>query len=117
MLATIQIEASTVHKLLGVIANSRRYRHHEKNPVRADLIVIDEASMLDIEMMTALLQATPTQAQLVLLGDKDQLASVEAGAVLGNLCEGAEKGGYWSSTINSLASTPCTTGCANPVSG
>ena len=105
LLATIQIEASTVHKLLGVIANSRRYRHHEKNPVRADLIVIDEASMLDIEMMTALLQATPTQAQLVLLGDKDQLASVEAGAVLGNLCEGAEKGGYWSSTINSLAST------------
>ena len=64
LLATIQIEASTVHKLLGVIANSRRYRHHEKNPVRADLIVIDEASMLDIEMPTALLQATPTQASI-----------------------------------------------------
>ncbi|WP_370215276.1 exodeoxyribonuclease V subunit alpha [Idiomarina sp.] len=104
LLANIQVEASTVHKLLGVIANSRRYRHHDNNPVRADLIVIDEASMLDIEMMTALLQAAPIHAQLVLLGDKDQLASVEAGAVLGNLCEGAEKGRYWPATINSLVS-------------
>lgn len=106
LLANIQVEASTVHKLLGVIAHSRRYRHHDKNPIRADLIVIDEASMLDIEMMTALLQATPADAQLVLLGDKDQLASVEAGAVLGNLCEGAENGRYWSSTIDSLTHTP-----------
>ncbi len=78
--------------------------------------MIDEASMLDIEMMTALLQATPTQAQLVLLGDKDQLASVEAGAVLGNLCEGAEKGGIGHRRLT-VWPVPCTTGYANPVSG
>ncbi|RYF55715.1 MAG: exodeoxyribonuclease V subunit alpha, partial [Comamonadaceae bacterium] len=64
--------------------------------------VVDEASMVDLEMMQALLQALPPHARLVLLGDKDQLASVEAGAVLGELCRRADAGHYDSATVQWL---------------
>lgn len=62
--------------------------------VAADLVVVDEASMIDLDMMARLARAVPAGARLVLLGDKDQLASVEAGAVMAQLCEGAGQGGY-----------------------
>ncbi|WP_299310411.1 exodeoxyribonuclease V subunit alpha, partial [uncultured Halomonas sp.] len=74
--------------------DTRHFRHHRLNPLPLDLVAVDEASMVDIDMMAALLDALPPQARLVLLGDKDQLASVEAGAVLGNLCARAEGGHY-----------------------
>jgi exodeoxyribonuclease V alpha subunit len=69
-----------------------------------DVLVIDEASMIDLEMMANLLDALPTHARLVLLGDKDQLASVEAGAVLGDLCRDAEEGWYSPRTLAWLES-------------
>ena len=72
--------AHTLHKLL--------YTRHGTPPVlQADVIVVDEASMIDLELMARLLKAVPAQARLVLLGDKDQLASVEAGAVMSQLCQ------------------------------
>ncbi|WP_353191270.1 exodeoxyribonuclease V subunit alpha [Pandoraea pnomenusa] len=82
--------ALTLHRLLGVLPESadqvgRRFRHHAGNPLPYDLIVIDEASMIDLSMATQLLEAVPEGARLILLGDKDQLAAVEAGAVFGEL--------------------------------
>ncbi|VVE39336.1 exodeoxyribonuclease V subunit alpha [Pandoraea fibrosis] len=82
--------AVTLHRLLGVLPESaeqvgRRFRHHAGNPLPYDLIVVDEASMIDLSMATQLLEAVPEGARLILLGDKDQLAAVEAGAVFGEL--------------------------------
>jgi exodeoxyribonuclease V alpha subunit len=82
-------QASTLHRLLGGRHNTRQFRHHRNNPLVADIVIVDEASMIDLEMMAALLEALPSEATLILLGDKDQLASVEAGSVLGDLCQGA----------------------------
>jgi exodeoxyribonuclease V alpha subunit len=84
-------DASTLHRLLGVIPNSHRFRHHQGNPLRLDLLVVDEASMVDLPMMHKLLTALPPHARLILLGDQDQLASVEAGAVLADICAGLKQ--------------------------
>ena len=90
--------ARTLHSLLGARPDTRQFRHHAANPLDVDVLIVDEASMVHLEMMDALLQALPPTARLVLLGDKDQLASVEAGAVLGDLCRDAAAGGYSAST-------------------
>ncbi|WP_085633646.1 exodeoxyribonuclease V subunit alpha [Pseudomonas sp. R16(2017)] len=90
----IPTEVTTVHRLLGSRPGTRHFRHHAGNRLPLDVLVVDEASMIDLEMMANLLDALPPQARLVLLGDKDQLASVEAGAVLGDLCRDAENGWY-----------------------
>lgn len=95
----IPTEASTLHRLLGSRPDSRRFAHHSRNPLHLDLLLVDEASMIDLEMMAALLDALPHAARLVLLGDKDQLASVEAGAVLGELCANADTPGYRPETV------------------
>ena len=87
-LSRVPEEASTLHRLLGVIPNSPQFRHHQDNPLRLDLLVVDEASMVDLPMMHKLLSALPSHARLILLGDQDQLASVEAGAVLADICAG-----------------------------
>ncbi len=86
--------ARTLHALLGARPGTRRLQHNAANPLALDLLIVDEASMVHLEMMAALLDALPPQARLVLLGDKDQLASVEAGAVLGDLCQHALAGRY-----------------------
>lgn len=96
--AAIPTQVTTVHRLLGSRPNSRHFRHHARNPLPVDLVVVDEASMIDLELMSQLVQALPPEARLILLGDKDQLASVEAGAVLGELCDRAD-GGHYSSRI------------------
>ncbi|MHA6163454.1 exodeoxyribonuclease V subunit alpha [Pseudomonas sichuanensis] len=96
--AQIPTDVSTVHRLLGSRPGSRHFRHNAGNLLPLDVLVIDEASMIDLEMMANLLDALPPNARLVLLGDKDQLASVEAGAVLGDLCRDAEDGCYWPQT-------------------
>tara|TARA_R110002072_G_scaffold170552_2_gene324137 strand:- start:56723 stop:58753 length:2031 start_codon:yes stop_codon:yes gene_type:complete len=101
----IPTEVSTVHRLLGPVHNSRFFRHNGTNPLPADVVVIDEASMVDVELMAQLMDALPSHARLILLGDKDQLASVEAGAVLGSLCERAEAGNYTPDTANWLKKT------------
>ncbi|MEW7860265.1 exodeoxyribonuclease V subunit alpha [Pseudomonas chlororaphis] len=90
----IPSDVTTVHRLLGNRPGTRHFRHHAGNRLPLDVLVVDEASMIDLEMMANLLDALPVHARLVLLGDKDQLASVEAGAVLGDLCRDAEAGWY-----------------------
>lgn len=89
LVARIPEEASTLHRLIGTRPDTRRPRHHAGNPLALDTLVIDEASMIDVPLMARVVEALPTQARLVLLGDRDQLASVEAGAVLGDICAGA----------------------------
>ncbi len=81
-------DASTIHRLLGVIPNSNKFRHNKENPLRLDLLIVDEASMVDLPVMHKVLSALPSNARLILLGDQDQLASVEAGAVLADICAG-----------------------------
>ena len=102
-LATHIGPARTLHGLLGVRPDSRRFRADAAHPLAVDVLIVDEASMVHLEMMAALLDALPPQARLVLLGDKDQLASVEAGAVLGDLCRGAEHGHYRPATAQYAA--------------
>ena len=85
-------EAYTLHRLLGAQPNSIRLRYHRENPLHVDVLVVDEASMVDLPMMSKLIAALPQRARLILLGDRDQLASVEAGAVLGDLCRFSEFG-------------------------
>ncbi len=79
-------QASTLHRLLGVRQGDTDFRHHRDNPLPLDVLILDEASMIDVALMTKLLEVLPTACRLILLGDKDQLASVEAGAVLGDIC-------------------------------
>ena len=80
----VELAPKTLHKLLGVRPDGGT-RHHADKPVAADVIVVDEVSMVDLAMMRRLLDAVAPEARLVLLGDKDQLASVEAGSVLGDM--------------------------------
>ncbi|MFH1081195.1 MAG: exodeoxyribonuclease V subunit alpha [Pseudomonadota bacterium] len=87
--ARIPENASTVHRLLGSLHGSPYFRHHQKNLLPLDIVVVDEASMLDLPLLSKLVQAMPENGRLILLGDKNQLASVEAGAVLGDLCGGS----------------------------
>ena len=91
--------ARTLHSLLGARPDTRRFAHHAGNLLDVDVLIVDEASMIHLEMMSALLQALPPTARLILLGDKDQLASVEAGAVLGDLCRDAQQGNYAANTL------------------
>jgi len=79
----IPTQTQTLHRLLR--SNSRDTRVHQ---LATDVVVVDEASMVDLEMMARLLASVPPTARLILLGDKDQLASVEAGAVMSQLCTG-----------------------------
>ncbi len=87
--ARIPTAASTLHRLLGYGPRRDRFRHHGRRPLACDALVIDEASMVDLLLMDAALDALPPRARVILLGDKDQLASVEAGFVFGDLCAAA----------------------------
>lgn len=84
--AQIPTAAATLHRLLGVLPDRVGFRHNRENPLHLDLLVVDEASMIDLPMMARLFQALPEHAQIVFLGDRDQLASVEAGSVLADIC-------------------------------
>ncbi|HCH23617.1 MAG TPA: exodeoxyribonuclease V subunit alpha [Oceanospirillaceae bacterium] len=95
----IPAEVTTLHRLLGTVPNSRLFRHHANNPLAADIVVVDEASMVDLEMMASLVQSLDKHTRLILIGDKDQLASVEAGSVLGDLCSAASDGRYLADTL------------------
>ncbi|WP_444679699.1 AAA family ATPase [Halomonas sp. E19] len=92
--AAVPTDVTTLHRLLGARPDTRKFRHHRLNPLPAEIVVVDEGSMIDVEMMVSLLDALPAHAALILLGDKDQLASVEAGAILGSLCAQAAEGHY-----------------------
>ena len=101
--AAIPRSVSTLHRLLGSRPGTRHFRHDARNPMPLDVLVIDEASMIDLEMMAQVMHALPPRARLILLGDKDQLASVEAGAILGELCAHAREGRYWPETVDWVA--------------
>ena len=86
--------AQTVHRLLAPKPDGSGFRYHAGQLLPADVVIVDEASMLDVSLFAALVRALPPQCRLILLGDKDQLASVEAGAVLAEICRQADAGGY-----------------------
>jgi exodeoxyribonuclease V alpha subunit len=86
--AILALPAETLHRLLGVRPDGS-CRHDKNNPLAADLVIVDEVSMVDLTLMRRLVEAVRTDARLVLLGDRDQLASVEAGSVLADLVEAA----------------------------
>lgn len=90
--AAIPGEAATLHRLLRW--GPQGFRHNRANRLDLDLVVVDEASMVDLALLSRLVQALPAHCRLILLGDKDQLASVEAGAVLGDICGKFDRGSY-----------------------
>ncbi len=86
-------ETSTIHRFLRPLNEDSPYFYfNESRKIPVDVVVVDEASMVDLALMSKLVQALPLSSRLILLGDKNQLASVEAGAVLGDLCENAQRG-------------------------
>ncbi len=98
-------KASTLHCLLGSDFGRSRFRHHKDNPLHLDVLLVDEASMVDLPMMAKLIDAMPPHARLILLGDKDQLASVEAGSVLGDVSLEIEKAYFqpdWAARLTQL---------------
>ncbi|WP_324732713.1 exodeoxyribonuclease V subunit alpha [Pseudomonas paeninsulae] len=86
--AALPEQARTLHRLLGSRGDSPQVRHNAANPLALDVLVVDEASMVDLALMAKLIDALPPSARLILLGDKDQLCAVEAGAVFAELCAG-----------------------------
>jgi len=88
-------KASTIHRRLGY---GRRgpgsFLHDGKNPIGSDIVIVDEASMVDLALMARLLEAVPPSSRLILLGDEHQLSSVEAGAILGDICNCGKEGGW-----------------------
>ena len=83
--SAVPTQASTIHSLVGIHPNSDTPRYHQQNPLHIDLIVVDEASMIDLFVMEKLLNALKPTTRLIMLGDKDQLASVEAGNMMNEL--------------------------------
>lgn len=90
--AMLPSDASTLHRLLGAQPGSQKMRYHADNPLHLDVLVVDEASMIDLPMMARLIDALPPHGRVIFLGDRDQLASVEAGAVLGDICSWVNHG-------------------------
>ncbi|NLC70882.1 MAG: exodeoxyribonuclease V subunit alpha [Desulfuromonadaceae bacterium] len=86
LLEAIPDEVFTLHRLLGFHPFTGKCRHHRDNPLSCDLLVIDEASMVDLPLLVRVMRALHPESRLLLLGDHHQLASVEAGAVLSDLC-------------------------------
>jgi exodeoxyribonuclease V alpha subunit len=82
-------EAETLHRLLGYLPRLDRFRHHAQNPLAPEVVIVDEGSMIDLHLMQRLIAALAPAARLVLLGDADQLPSVEAGAVFRDLLPAA----------------------------
>ena len=85
-----ELESYTIHRLLEGIRLTPHFRRNESNPILADVIIIDEASMVSLTLFAKLMDAIPKSARVILLGDKDQLASVEAGAVVASIYEASE---------------------------
>ena len=90
--SALPTSGTTLHRLLGVIPDSPRFRHHRDNPLPFDVVVVDEASMIDLPMMAKLVEAIADGTRLILLGDADQLPSVEAGDVLSAILQASGDG-------------------------
>jgi exodeoxyribonuclease V alpha subunit len=103
--AAIPTAASTLHRALGFQpSRPTRFRHDRKHPLPYDVVVVDEASMVDLALMAKLVAAVRPEARLVLLGDKDQLASVEAGAILGDIYA-HQSGGFSAPFVEQVRAT------------
>ena len=83
----IPSEAYTIHRMLKTIPGSPYFYHNAENPLTADIVVVDEVSMVDLALMAKLLSAVKNDARVILIGDRDQLASVEAGFVMADICD------------------------------
>lgn len=94
LLEKIPEEATTIHRLLGVKRGSPYFYHDRRNPLSTDVLIVDEASMVSLALMSKLVLAAADRTRIILLGDKNQLASVEAGAVLGDICSAADTGSF-----------------------
>ncbi len=91
---SLPMEAMTIHRLLGTVPGSPYFRHNAEHTLPVDVLVVDEASMVDLALMSKLVQAVPRDAKLILVGDRQQLASVEPGSVLGDICGMDEYPGF-----------------------
>jgi exodeoxyribonuclease V alpha subunit len=100
--AMIPPDVFTIHRMLKPIKGSPYFRHDADNPLMADVVVVDEASMVDLALMAKLFEAVPENARLILIGDKDQLASVEAGSVLGDICDREVMHGFSASFMDRI---------------
>ncbi|HMA30330.1 MAG TPA: exodeoxyribonuclease V subunit alpha [Casimicrobiaceae bacterium] len=108
-------ESFTVHRLLGVLSDGK-FRHDHHNPLPVDLLVVDEASMLDLALATKLVEAVPRDARIVLLGDKDQLAAVESGAVFSELSADPTLSGACVARLSEITGIPTARiVCAAPI--
>lgn len=87
LLDKIPSQSTTLHRLLSFNPNQIKPRYHAYHPLPTDLIIIDEASMIDLYIFNLLIEALPPHVRIIILGDKDQLASVEAGAIMGEICQ------------------------------
>ena len=106
-------EALTLHRLLESLPGSPYFRHNAGNPLPYDVVVVDESSMADLPLMAKLADALLPDARLILLGDRDQLSSVEAGAVLGDICNTGAEHHY---SKHFAAEVARLTGCGPPAS-
>ncbi|MFM7357496.1 MAG: exodeoxyribonuclease V subunit alpha [Sediminibacterium sp.] len=97
-----QLKPNTLHHLLGYQNNSIYFRYNEERPLPYDLVIVDECSMIDIAMFAKLFSAIGSNTRLLLLGDKNQLASVEAGSIFGDICNQSEAINAFSSEIHQL---------------
>ena len=82
-----KIHSSTIHRLLGYKQGTHYFKHDIDNPLDYDLVIVDESSMIGVSLMAKLIRAIPSDKQLIFLGDKNQLASVEAGSVFSDICQ------------------------------
>ena len=106
-------QGQTLHRLLGYRPGRVTPRHHANAPLHLDLLIVDEASMVDLPLMARLLDALPGGSRLILLGDRDQLASVQSGMVLGDLCGRGREPRYSDDLRAALAAV----GCPLPAAG
>jgi exodeoxyribonuclease V alpha subunit len=104
VLDAIPTDASTVQRALGMRPDGLRFSRNRDRPLEADVIVVDEASMIDLGLMRQLLDATPPDARLIIVGDPDQLTSVEAGSVLRDLVTAGEET-WWKDRVTTLRKT------------
>jgi exodeoxyribonuclease V alpha subunit len=117
--ALIPEEVSTIHRLLGSLGATGRFRYSEDNPLPFEVVIVDEASMVALPLMARLATALSPDARLIVLGDREQLASVEAGAVLGDICGRGRKEIFskeFSNFVEKVAGEQVPTDdCAQPV--
>jgi exodeoxyribonuclease V alpha subunit len=98
-------DASTIQRLLGARGDSLHFRHNAKNPLTADVVIVDEASMIDLALLAKLFDAIRPEARIILVGDKDQLASVEAGSAFRDICTPGFELGISASLAEAFART------------